>query len=112
MTLPADRETVSKAFATLDETNQMALRVLMQTPEGDEHLLDGLYHHLDAATKAKLLNTMKLEKLGTWLGENAPGRLQVRLMETARASQHPVYQAFRTGLSRTRALERAYQKTA
>ena len=109
MTLLADREIVSQAFATLDETNQTALRVLMQTPEGDERLLDGLHHHLDLAAKARLLNSMKLEKLGTWLGENAPDRLQVRLMENARASQHPAYQAFRTGLVRTRALERAFQ---
>ncbi|OLP61506.1 hypothetical protein BJF93_00815 [Xaviernesmea oryzae] len=106
----ADRTVVADALATLDSANQMALSVLMQTPEGDEKLMDGLNHHLDRATKAKLLNTMKLEKLGHWLGETAPGRLQIRLMETARASHHPAFQAFRSGLVKTRALERAYPK--
>ncbi|MNW22614.1 hypothetical protein D3C71_2242100 [compost metagenome] len=53
---------------------------------------------------------MKLEKLGHWLGSEAPARLQMRLMEAARASQHAAYQAFRTGLTKSGGLERAFPK--
>ena len=65
---------------------------------------------MNRAAAARFLNTLKLEKLGEWLGNTAPARLQMRLMETARSSQHAVYAAFRAGLTRSGGLERAYPK--
>jgi hypothetical protein len=83
----------------------------MENALQDDSLFEGLHRHLDLAADAPFLNTLKLEKLGEWLGNTAPVRLQIRLMEAARSSQHPAYAAFRTGLSRSKGLERAYPKS-
>jgi hypothetical protein len=105
-----DRETVADKLGTLGETEQAYLRLLMENPKQDENLLGGLDLHLNRAAAARFLNSLKLEKLGEWLGEAAPARLQMRLTEAARSSQHAAYAAFRAGLTRSGGLERAYPK--
>ncbi|MDK4736363.1 hypothetical protein [Rhizobium sp. CNPSo 3490] len=103
-----DRYTVAEKLAALSEADKSYLALLMENAAQDDNLLDGLRRHLDLAAKSHFLNSLKLENLGLWLGTKAPHRLQIRLMETARSSQHPAYQAFRTGLSRSGGLEKAY----
>ncbi|MGG7579459.1 hypothetical protein [Rhizobium sp. Nf11,1] len=103
-----DRDTVAEKLAALSEADKSYLPLLMENAAQDDNLLDGLRRHLDLAAKSHFLNSLKLENLGLWLGIKAPHRLQIRLMETARSSQHPAYQAFRTGLSRSGGLEKAY----
>ncbi|PDT28096.1 hypothetical protein CO660_18725 [Rhizobium sp. L9] len=103
-----DRDTVAEKLAALSEAGKSYLALLMENAAQDDNLLDGLRRHLDLAAKSHFLNSLKLENLGLWLGTKAPHRLQIRLMETARSSQHPAYQAFRTGLSRSGGLEKAY----
>jgi hypothetical protein len=105
-----DRETVADKLAALGEGEQAYLRLLLENPLQEENLLEGVTFHLDHAAAARFLNSLKLEKLGEWLGEAAPARLQIRLTEIARSSQHPAYTAFRTGLTRSGGLERAYPK--
>ena len=105
-----DRETVAAKLAALGEGDAAYLRLLMENPKQDENFLEGLELHLNRAATARLLNSLKLEKLGEWLGGAAPSRLQMRLMEIARSSQHAAYGAFRTGLTRSGGLERAYPK--
>lgn len=105
-----DRETVADKFAALGETDQAYIRLLMENPQQDENLLEGLVLHLDLASTARFLNSLKLEKLGEWLGNTAPTRLQIRLTEISRSSQQAAYAAFRTGLIRSGGLERAYPK--
>lgn len=105
-----DRDSVAEKLAALGESDQSYLKLLMENATQDENLVEGLYRHLSLAAEARLLNSLKLEKLGEWLGANAPARLQIRLMEAARSSQHAAYQAFRTGLVRSGGLERAYPK--
>ncbi|HEV7305759.1 hypothetical protein [Ensifer sp.] len=105
-----DRDTVAEKLSVLCEADQSFLRLLMENPEQDERLMDGLYRHLDAASEAKFLNSLKLEKLGEWLGAQAPARLQMRLMEAGRSSQHAAYQAFKAGLSKSGGLGRAFPK--
>ena len=105
-----DRESVADKLAALGDGEQAYLRLLMENPQQDENLLGGLDVHLSRAAAARFLNSLKLEKLGEWLGEAAPARLQIRLMETARSSQHAAHAAFRTGLTRSGGLERAYPK--
>jgi hypothetical protein len=105
-----DRDSVAEKLAAFGENDQSYLKLLMENSAQDESLVEGLYRHLSLAAEARLLNSLKLEKLGEWLGSNAPARLQIRLMETARSSQHAVYQAFRTGLVRSGGLQRAYPK--
>jgi hypothetical protein len=105
-----DRDSVAERLAAFGENDQPYLKLLMENSAQDDNLLEGLYRHLSLAAEARLLNSLKLEKLGEWLGSNAPARLQIRLMETARSSQHAAYQAFRTGLVRSGGLERAYPK--
>ncbi|MFC5756952.1 hypothetical protein [Rhizobium sp. GCM10022189] len=103
-----DRDTVAEKLAALSQTDKSYLSLLMENPAQDDNLLDGLHRHLDLASSARLLNSLKLETLGKWIGEAAPARLQIRLMEAARSSQHPAYAAFRTGLTRSGGLEKAY----
>ncbi|RUL98764.1 hypothetical protein [Rhizobium chutanense] len=103
-----DRDTVAEKLATLAEADKSYLALLMENAAQDDNLLEGLRRHLDLAAGSRLLNSLKLENLGLWLGTAAPDRLQIRLMETARSSQHPAYQAVRTGLSRSGGLEKAY----
>ncbi|APO75180.1 hypothetical protein AM571_CH02371 [Rhizobium etli 8C-3] len=74
----------------------------------DDNLIDGLRRYLDLAAAGSFLNSLKIENCGVWIGEAAPRRLQIRLTETARSSQHPAYLAFRAGLDRSGGLERAY----
>ncbi|MFS2178120.1 hypothetical protein ACCC98_19565 [Rhizobium pisi] len=103
-----DRDTVAEKLAALTDADKSYLALLMENAAQDDNLLDGLRRHLDLAAESRFLNSLKLENLGLWLGTEAPDRLQIRLMETARSGQHPAYQAFRTGLSRSGGLERAY----
>lgn len=105
-----DRETVADKLAALGEADQAYLRLLMENPKQDENLLEGLDLYLDRAAAARFLNSLKLERLGEWLGETAPARLQMRLTEAARSSQHAAHAAFRAGLTRSGGLERAYPK--
>ena len=105
-----NREAVADKLAALAEADQAYLRLLMETPQQDENLLEGLDLCLNRAAEARFLNTLKLEKLGEWLGNSAPARLQIRLMEAARSSQHAAFAAFRAGLTRSGGIERAYPK--
>ena len=105
-----NREAVADKLAALGESDEAYLRLLMETPQQDENLLEGLDLCLNRAADARFLNTLKLEKLGEWLGNAAPARLQMRFMETARSSQHAAFAAFRAGLTRSGGLERAYPK--
>ncbi|CAN7362388.1 hypothetical protein LJR098_003033 [Rhizobium sp. LjRoot98] len=104
------RDSVAEKLATLGEGEKAYLLLLMENATQDENLIEGLYRQLDLASAAKLLNSLKLEKLGEWLGSSAPARLQIRLMEAAKSSQHAAYQAFRIGLVRSGGLEKAYPK--
>ena len=70
-----DRDTVAEKFGSFSEADQSFLRLLMENPEQDERLMDGLYRHLDIASEAKFLNSLKLEKLGQWLGSHHGDRL-------------------------------------
>lgn len=105
-----DRGSVADKLSALGESDQSYLRLLMENPQQDENLLEGLSLHLDRSSSSSFLNSLKLEKLGEWLGNTAPTRLQIRLMETARSSQHAAHAAFRAGLTRSGGLERAYPK--
>lgn len=105
-----DRDTVADKLAVLDDGEKAYLRLLMENAQQDENLLEGLDVCLNRAAAASFLNSLKLERLGQWLGETAPVRLQMRLMETARSSQHAAYAAFRAGLTRSGGLEKAYPK--
>lgn len=104
------RETVAESLASFSAENQSWLVLLMDNPTSDDLLLDGLHLYLDQASEAKFLNSLKLQKCGEWIGGTAPARLQIRLMEAAKSSQHPAYAAFRDGLTRSGGLERAYPK--
>ncbi len=105
-----DRDGVAQNLSGFTDADQAALKAGMEHPQRDEALLGGLEIYLDAASKARFLNTLKLEKCGEWLGRAAPDRLQIRLNEIARQSQHPAVAAFRAGLARSGGLERAYPK--
>ncbi|KQS98026.1 MULTISPECIES: hypothetical protein [unclassified Rhizobium] len=105
-----DRDSVAAKLSTLGESEQSYLLLLMENAAQDENLVEGLYRHLDLAAGARMLNSLKLEQLGDWLGSNAPARLQIRLMEAAKSGQHAAYVAFRTGLVRSGGLEKAYPK--
>ncbi|MCM2293731.1 hypothetical protein NAC44_15485 [Allorhizobium sp. BGMRC 0089] len=107
-----DRDTVSAKLSSLGEEDQSFLTLLLENPQQDEALAEGLYLYLETAAQAKFLNSLKLERAGEWLGNTAPARLQIRLMEIARSSQHAAYHAFRQGLVRSGGLERAYPKSA
>ncbi|WOS61290.1 hypothetical protein [Sinorhizobium fredii] len=113
MSAPAafpDRDTTATKLSSFGIADQAFVKLLMENPEQDENLLDGLHRHLDLAAEARLLNTLRLEKLGQWLGNEAPARLQMPLMEAARSSQHPAYQAFKSGLTKSGGLQRAFPK--
>ncbi|GEC30419.1 hypothetical protein N181_10300 [Sinorhizobium fredii USDA 205] len=113
MSAPAafpDRDTTATKLSSFGIADQAFVKLLMENPEQDENLLEGLYRHLGLAAEARLLNTLKLEKLGQWLGNEAPARLQMPLMEAARSSQHPAYQAFKAGLTKSGGLQRAFPK--
>ncbi|QRM55800.1 hypothetical protein [Sinorhizobium sp. BG8] len=105
-----DRDTVADKLSSFSDADQAFVRLLLENPAQDENLLEGLNVYLDRAAQAKFLNSLKLEKLGIWLGNEAPARLQMRLTETGRSSQHAAYGAFRNGLAASGGLERAYPK--
>ena len=102
-----DRATVADRLGAHDEAY---IGLLLENPQQDENLIEGLDLYLDRAAEARFLNSLKLERLGEWLGNAAPARLQMRLMEAARSSQHAAHAAFRAGLTRSGGLERAYPK--
>jgi hypothetical protein len=105
-----DRDTVAAKLENLGESDQSFLTLLMENAVQDDNLLEGLMLWLNKAATAKFLNSLKLSRAGEWLGNNAPARLQVRLMETARSSQHAAFLSFRDGLARSGGLERAFPK--
>ena len=107
-----DRETVAAKFSGMSEQDKSFLNLLMENPVQDDALLEGLQLYIHQASEARFLNSLKLQQAGEWTGNNAPARLQIRLMEVARSSQHPAYQAFRTGLQKSGGLERAYPKAS
>lgn len=106
----ANRDTVADSLSGLTDENQSWLGLLMQNPSADETLFNGLHLFLDRQAEAQFLNALKLQRCGEWLGNSAPPRLQVRLMEAAKSSQHAAYTAFREGLVSSGGLERAYPK--
>ncbi|MBP1851223.1 hypothetical protein [Rhizobium halophytocola] len=105
-----DRETVSQKLASLSGEDQSYLELLFQNPGQDDNFLEGLHLFLDRQSEAKFLNSLKLEKTGEWVGTQAPDRLQIRLAEVGRSSQHPAFAAFREGLTRSGGMERAFPK--
>lgn len=106
----ADRDSLAEKLGALGDNDMSVLALVMENPLQDESLVEGLHRHLDRAAKGSFLNSLKLEKLGFWLGNAAPARLQIRLSEAAKSSQHPAYAAFRIGLTKSGGLERAYPK--
>lgn len=107
---PTDRDAVADAIERFQTAETAVLSVIMDNPQQDDALIDGLHCFLDRSAGARFLHTLKLEQRGLWLGHAAPARLQIRLMEAARSSQHAAYQAFRTGLTKSGGLERAFPK--
>lgn len=105
-----DRDAVADKLSAFGEAEQAYLRLLMENPIQDENLMDGLTLWLNQATEARFLNSLKLDRAGEWLGNNAPARLQMRLTELAKSSQHSAYEAFRAGLTRSKGLDRAFPK--
>lgn len=101
-------ETVAEKITSETDENNLWLVAAMEDPSHDDNILAGLQLYLEQCVKAPFLNSLKLERRGEWLGNNAPDRLQIRLSEAARSSQHPAFAAFRTGLSRSGGLERAF----
>lgn len=106
-----DRVSVADKLATFAGEDKAALQLLMENARQDESLTAGIELYLDRASQSRFLHTLKLEAAGEWLGNHAPARLQIRLDEISRSSQHPAFQAFRTGLRRSGGLERAYPKS-
>ncbi|MBX9468899.1 MAG: hypothetical protein KL839_14095 [Rhizobium sp.] len=107
-----DRDTVAAKIASMQEPDQSFLKLIFENPAQDDALLEGLSLYLDIASESRFLNSLKLERTGEWIGNHAPTRLQIRLMEVARSSQHPAFSAFRTGLAHSGGLDRAYPKAA
>ncbi|MGE6740842.1 hypothetical protein ACQKGC_11260 [Allorhizobium pseudoryzae] len=104
------RESVADALNGFSDDNKSWLQLMMENPKSDDTLLDGLHLFLDRASESRFLNSLKLQKTGEWVGNSGPARIQIRLMEAAKSSQHPAYQAFREGLVRSGGMERAYPK--
>ncbi|MES5097163.1 hypothetical protein ABUK73_02925 [Agrobacterium sp. BA1120] len=105
-----DRETVATKIASLNAEDQSWLTLLLENALQDENLLEGLHLFLDQQSQARFLNTLKLEKCGEWFGEHAPARMQIRLHEVSKSSQHAAFNAFRNGLMKSGGLEKAYPK--
>ncbi|WP_137154430.1 hypothetical protein [Rhizobium sp. FKL33] len=105
-----DRDAVAEKAQSFQDADQSFLKLLMENPVQDDNLIEGLTLWLNRAAEARFLNSLKLEKTGEWLGHNAPARLQFRLMELAKSSQHPAYAAYREGLRKSRGLELAFPK--
>lgn len=107
---PTDRDAIADVIERFQTTDTAFLSLMMDNPQQDDALIDGLHRFLDRSAGARFLHTLKLEQRGFWLGNATPARLQIRLMEAARSSQHAAYQAFRTGLTKSGGLERAFPK--
>lgn len=105
-----DSETVAAKLSRLDEQDKAWLLLVLENLAQDDALLDGISHFVNAAAEARFLNSLKLTRAGEWLGTNAPARLQIRLMEIARSSQHPAYAAFREGVAKSGGLDKAWPK--
>jgi hypothetical protein len=105
-----DRDTVADKLSAFAEADLPFFKLLMENPVLDDNLLEGLTLWLNRSAEARLLNSLKLTKAGEWFGNNAPARLQIRLMEAGKSSQHAAYLAFREGLTRSKGLERAFPK--
>lgn len=105
-----DRDAVADRLSSFGEADQAFLKLLMENPVQDENLLEGLAFWLNRSAEARFLNSLKISRTGEWLGRNAPARLQIRLNETSRSSQHPAYHAFREGLEKSGGLEKAFPK--
>lgn len=105
-------DTIADKLRGLSEPDKSFLQLVFESAEHDNKLFDGIALHLDRESQAPFLNTLRLDRCGEWLGNTAPPRLQIRLMEAARSSQHPAYLALRAGLVRSGGLERAYPKAA
>ena len=110
-TLPfPDREAVAAKLTGFTEADQSFVKLLMDNAAQDENLIEGLLLWLDQAADARILNSLKIAKIGHWIGANAPSRLQIRLSEIAKSSQHPAYRAFRDGIEKSGGLEKAFPK--
>ncbi|KQV27517.1 hypothetical protein ASC97_03805 [Rhizobium sp. Root1203] len=107
-----DRETIAAKFSALGEQDKSYIALLLENPAQDDNVIEGLHRHLDEAARASFLHSLKLENLGRWIGDAAPPRLQIRLMEAAKSSQHPAYAAFRAGLNVSGGLVKAYPPAA
>lgn len=103
-----NRENVADALASMTPENESWLKLMMENPSSDDAMLDGVHLFLDRAASARFLNSLKLQKTGEWIGNAAPARLQIRLSEAAKSSQHPAFSAFRDGYIRSGGLQRAY----
>jgi len=66
-----DRETVAGKLSGLAEADQAFLKLLFENPQQDESLFEGLHLYLDRASEGRFLNSLKLERCGEWMGENA-----------------------------------------
>lgn len=106
-----DRASVADKLAALSGEDKAAILLVMENARQDENMFSGLEMYLERASRSRFLHTIKLEAAGEWLGTHAPARLQIRLDEISRSSQHPAFQAFRAGLRRSGGLERAYPKS-
>ncbi len=105
-----DRETVASKITAMTEEDQAWLKLLLENALQDENLLEGLHLFLNQQSQARFLNALKLEKCGEWFGSNAPARIQIRLHEVSKSSQHAAFATFRAGLTKSGGLERAYPK--
>ncbi|WP_313616779.1 hypothetical protein [Agrobacterium sp.] len=106
-----DRDTVAAKLTTLSGEDQAWLKLLMENVQQEESFLSGLQLYLEQQTAARFLNSLKLEACGEWLGANTPARLQIRLNEVSRSSQHPAFAAFKKGVVKSGGFEKAYPKS-
>ena len=104
------RDTVAAKIASFSPEDESWLKLLLENAAQDENLLEGLRLFLDQQAEARFLNSLKLEKSGEWFGANAPARMQIRLHEVSKSSQHAAFTAFRSGLTKSGGLEKAYPK--
>lgn len=107
---PTSGDAVADVIERFQTADTAFLAMMMENPRQDDALIDGLFRFLDRSASARFLHTLKLEQRGFWLGNAAPARLQIRLMEAARSSQHAAYLALRTGLTKSGGLARAFPK--
>ncbi|MCE6073553.1 hypothetical protein GOZ89_09115 [Agrobacterium vitis] len=111
-TAVTDRDTVASKLGGFSDDDKAFLALMLENPKQDETFAEGLFAYLEQSAGQRFLNSLKLERCGEWLGNSCPARMQIRLMEIAKSSQHGAYLAFRQGLTRSGGLERAYPKSA